>query len=260
MLIKPQMNMKTSERTAKMAGREIRNLSDFIARIEELNKTNKDNIVVFRGQKSTSYRLIPFIGRFQDNKQVRNDERSMYNEYRRLYYPYTEHRPTKKMDILFLAQHYGLPTRLLDWTFNPLVALYFACEKVTNKTEEKNGKVYVKIYAPQDALLKCGDDEPIISNSGANEDEDPFIPHEGLRPTCMIMPDNIDVRYRNQQGIFEYFVDPWKEDDNVLSEIIIPSNAKNKILESISWIEIDEKFIYPDMERLTKYIKEKYMK
>jgi len=119
----------------------VETVQDFIARVTEDALINQDRLdsnvssgTLYRGQANSSWDLSPSL--YRDG--LFHKERALIAELRRI-------RPEEfdrlsKFDTLVKMQHYGLPTRLLDMTHNPLVALFFACE--ATEDSEVDGSVY----------------------------------------------------------------------------------------------------------------------
>lgn len=222
----------------------INSITDYLSQILALNKDRGDDeIFIFRGEISMGYSLIPSIGRV--NNYSKDLEKQMFLEFKRQYYSYTDLRPKNDMDVLFLAQHYRLKTRLLDWSYNPLVALYFACEREVDsqKDEKKNGRIYY-----------CTLKNKMFDNQVSPEMPTVMEDIQNVKSDILIVPDYTDIRYRNQQALFMLCSKPNEAIKNDINFLEIDEDSKKQIRNDLALLGYNKTFIYPMLESLCKDI------
>jgi hypothetical protein len=162
------------------------------------------------------------------------------------------------VEVYFMAQHYGMPTRLLDWTTNPLAALFFA---VKDLEESKDGELLV-MDAPR--LLPKEPDAPrgimtmrhpyAVDAIGVSFWRQPKQPRKAL--ILPIRPDNQSGRIGQQSSCFTLHMHEAEVCKNpTLERIKVPGNTKGSILDELRKLNIDEFTIYNDLDHLAKEIR-----
>lgn len=215
----------------------VQSLTDFFNDIEFFDLLFET--VIFRGQASVQGNLLPSIAR-KDPKINTTKEEILSLQQLRLQGASLVKDTATDMDLLITAQHFGLQTRLLDWTTNPLVALWFAC----NSTEENDAYVYA---------LEADNFTTVVEN--------PFLPGKAK----VIQPPMNNPRIIAQHGWFTLhnyskkvgaFVPLEKniETKEKIHEYKIDGQKKSSILASLDRVGISAKTIYPDLEGLCKYV------
>jgi FRG domain-containing protein len=161
---------------------EINTLTEFIKLVEE--KCN-DDYYLFRGQNQ-DWPLLPKIARIKMAKglSIPDGETKIMQDFKRLSRPFLIKEPKNEWEWLALAQHHGMATRLLDWTTNPLSALWF-CTK--EPAAEKFGVVWI-FKSPYEDILS---NENIFSQS----------PYAG-ESTKIFQPEIVTSRIQSQGGWF----------------------------------------------------------
>lgn len=104
-------------------------VSEYLQVLSQLSAAAPDEDLWFRGHSDVSYKLLPSLAR----EGGVDKESLLTKRFRQNAYPYRLTPPQSEWEWLFLMQHYGVPTRLLDWTESPLVALFFA---VSNSSKD----------------------------------------------------------------------------------------------------------------------------
>lgn len=112
----------------------VRSLSEFVSFVSD---ECYEPGWIFRGQREAAWGLVPSLDRHKFKGVIATIgrgklEEKLLGEFKRRARPHLKIEPRNDWEWLSLAQHYGLPTRMLDWTQSPLVALYFALETLGN--------------------------------------------------------------------------------------------------------------------------------
>ena len=224
----------------------------------------------FRGLSDSNYKLESRLARHGGD--FRKLEKHLLRNFKKY-----AHRSVVEKDSfwhwLSVAQHYGLPTRLLDWTYSPFVAMHFATadidkfnvdgviwavnyvkthnilpEKLSRKLEDEGANVFT-VEMLFESIKSLTELEDLSS--------DPFI--------LFFEPPSMDDRIVNQFAFFSMSSDSrvvlnsWLEDKmDFWRKIVIPAKLKWEIRDKLDQANITERVLFPGLDGLTKWLARHY--
>jgi len=239
----------------------ISTLAEFIETCSAL--TRREQRYWFRGHADAGWSLTPSALRFSSETK-RTTALQAIDSFKRLAATKLKEAPppTDGLQWIQIARHYGLPTRLLDWTENAAIALYFACERVMKSGKEQDGLVFV--LDPIELNVIVDKERPRILD--AYRDGDLIMPYLELkgrctpkgRPSIAIDPVWNSERLVLQKGKFTLH----GAGDFALSTNQVPSlvalavlrEDKATLLDELQTIGIDEMSIFPEPDHVCSHI------
>lgn len=229
--------------------RTIDNLGDLLKYCP--NTDNLESGLAFRGQ-GRAYPLVPSM--FRPGHACKNYggwssyEKMLIRVFDREARPYLERLPQTLFDWIAVAQHHGLPTRCLDWTTSPALALFFATEDC-----DINNDGIVWAYFSKLIAFKLAATWKDIAD---------------LKDTALWLPSKFFDRVTNQQGILTVHplpegtteFTPFEEGKETgsfppLQRFVIPGKSKVSILRQLDDIGITHQLVYPGLDGVSKNIK-----
>ncbi len=215
--------------------------------VESSFRDDKTTTVIYRGHGAASFSLRPKVGRLRPPKNSAKktvNESLMLELFRRQSTDRIEFATENDWELLAIAQHHGLATRLLDWTRSPLVALYF-CVRNEYETRDSRGR-------PQREIAE------VIAWRCPKEDLSKALPECGplkIKELVRYIPRVVTARLRAQGGVFTAHPDPTKDFKPVgIVRIRVPYKHRQVLKVSLFRHGIHEGTTFPDLDGLARHI------
>ncbi len=191
--------------------------------------------VIYRGVTDIIHDLTPKVGRYKKFKksgQTLKEEKYMLRLFKDQAIRFLQYKPDSEWDWLAAAQHHGLPTRLLDWTRNPLVAAYFAVRY------EHDGDSL--IYAFQSRTYVRTENYP-----------DPFK----IKAVGKFIPRHVSARISAQAGVFTIHPNPLIPlSPQYLDKLFIDAAFRKDLKRILYRYGIHEATMFPDLDGVCRHI------
>jgi hypothetical protein len=257
----------------------IQSLGDLI---DKVTPTEPDPVTgrrrdsgVYRGGSDASRPLLTSLDRLGgvDPPHTKSSlEEHILRNFIRYSRPYFTTPAVNEWELLVSAQHHGLPTRLLDWTYSPLVAAHFATlgrdvcvDRAIWRLDWK--RLHREFGFPELALLiqdldelfvKGGRFSPwVLFNRGGKEK--PFA--------CMIEPPSLDARIVAQAAVFTLCSDKSQPFDaflekhglgDALTRFVIPAGELARVRDQLDLASVDERRLFPDLDGVAAQMRRYY--
>lgn len=255
----------------------VQTLDAFLIHARKKKPMNQKTKLLYRGQADRHLGCVPSIGRppygpnsiYNGSNRDRCAERSLFVGFKDMstsLEPESIARAGSSAEAdwrrVILARHYGVPTRLLDWTTKPLVALFFAvhgvnrlckmlpCDRCGEKKKRQvhDACIYLKEYPSNNLFSVYG---------LAREHTDPplYRKKKRMNDPGFFIPPNIHQRVTVQGSVFSIGSDPTKP---VVDEpwLIIPAQQRGGIVRELNMLGINYATLYPDLDGIAKWIAE----
>jgi DNA polymerase III epsilon subunit len=205
----------------------VNTFAEFDKAIEPFSKS-----ALCRGVSKHEYPLLPSLFRHSEVENADNRERNLMWVFKTHAKAHLLNVPQNDLEWLIIAQHHGLPTRLLDWSLSPLVACFFAVQSLSK----------------EDAAVYIYD----IGDFKKEEDVD----LSKLEDIIAIFPSHNTKRVTAQSGMFT--IHPSKDmklETSKITKIQIPSDRKQYFMDKLIKYGVHHGTIFPDLDGLSNYIK-----
>lgn len=219
---------------------------------------------VYRGVTHVDWPLLTSLDRLGGITPAHSKvalERHIFRNFQRYSRPYLTQQMGSDWELLVTAQHYGLPTRLLDWSYSPLVAMHFA----TLDEHEGGDRVVWRLdwklvheHFHLDELAFLAQDLDNVLQEHGIDNLWQFFEHDSHDKAfvCMLEPPALDARIVTQSATFTLSSDKTQSLDNILRQhnlsaaltrFVVPQSRIHHVRDQLDMCGLDERRLFPDL-------------
>jgi FRG domain len=227
----------------------------------------------FRGLASTTHELSNSLVRLAAGQASINTlEQSLLRNFSKYAHWQPAHPVESVWHWLALGQHHGLPTRLIDWTYSPFVALHFVTEHPDEY--DQDGIVWCVNFVEANKLLPRRLKAILEEEQSETFTIDMLSEFQSLKAfdslarepfVLFLEPPSLDTRILNQFALFSLMADPSARLDEWLEEhpdlcrrVVVPAELKWEVRDKLDQANINERTLFPGLDGLSRWLERYY--